>query len=395
MRRCKTVWACSALLLITGCAMLRQDDQLTSSYGLPGDEDPDQGIISDVAENFMRSARASVGLGPNEEVAKQQFSESMSLYREAAQLEGAARGAKFDKAAKAFGRAASRWPNSSIEEDAMFYRAESYYFADRYPKAETVFGELLAKYQSSKYIDKVSQRRFLIAKYWLDHHKQHKELAIAPNFASRDRPRFDKFGNAIKILERIRLDDPTGELADDATMLAASACFESGRYYRADELLDDLRRSFPNSKHQYQGHMLGLKCKVQLYQGPNYSGSPLDDAEELVKQMRRQFPRESQGDQEFLAKAFKDVRMNRAVREMNLARYRDRRKEYRAAKTQYNRVAREYSDTSLAAEAEERLAQLGGAPDLPPQRLEFLAKMFPADEEQRPLIATKPGPISR
>lgn len=397
MRRCKAVLAwfsCSLVLFLVGCASLRNDDPL-SSYSLPGDVDPDRGIISEISDGFVSSARATMGIGPNEDAAKQQFAEAMSLYRDAGQLQDAERRSQFDKAAKAFAKSAGRWPNSSIEEDAMFYRAESFFFADRYPKAETIFGELITKYQSSKYIDKVSQRRFQIAKYWLDHHQQREELAVVPNFYSRERPTFDKFGNAIKILERIRLDDPTGELADDATILAATTCFQDGRKYRADELLDDLRRSFPNSNHQYNAHMLGLKCKVQLYQGPSYSAGPLDDAEELIKQMRRQFPSESQQDTEFLAQAFKDVRMNRAVREMNLARYRDRRKEYRAARTQYDRVVREYADTSLAGEAQERLAQLGGQPDLPPQKLEFLARMFPSNEQQQPLIATKPGSTRR
>ena len=178
-----------------------------------------------------------------------------------------------------------------------------------------------------------------------------------PNFFARERPTFDKFGNAIKVLERIRLDDPTGEIADDATMLAAKACFDQEKYYRADELLTDLRRSFPNSEHQYPAHVISLKCKTRLYQGPDYSVGPLDEAEEIVRQMRRQFPNEAADDEAFLTAAYKDVRMNRAIREMNLAQYRDRRKEYRAARTQYERVAREFSDTSLAGQAKERLAQ--------------------------------------
>ena len=83
--------------------------------------------------------------------------------------------------------------------------------------------------------------------------------------------------------------------------------------------------------------------------------------------------------------------MNRAIREMHLAKYRDRRKEYRAARTQYQRVAEEFSDTSLAETARARLAELGGLPDLPPQRLEWLAKAFPSTNDDQPLIATRPG----
>ena len=110
----------------------------------------------------------------------------------------------------------------------------------------------------------------------------------------------------------------------------------------------------------------------------------------LVKQMRRQFPDESGEHHEFLAQAWKDVRMNRAIREMNRARYCDRRQEYRAARLYYSTVAREYDDTSLANEAGERLAQLDGLPDLPPQRMEWLARIFPGNTDSKPVLATRP-----
>lgn len=397
MSRSRAVWAGSICWLVccgAGCASLNNNDAV-SSYRLPGEAEEDRGIITEMTSGMVNSVRASVGLGPNEEAARQQFAAAMDIYRAAGEEQGDRRAQRFDDAAKAFKKAAARWPNSSIEEDAMFFRAESQFFADRYPKAESIFGELISKYQSTKYIDKISQRRFQIAKFWLDHYDQFPQLAVAPNFTARERPTFDKFGSAIKILEQIRLDDPTGELADDATMLAASACFVDGRTHRADELLTDLRRSFPNSKHQYHAHLLGLKSKIRLYQGPSYDAGPLDAAEQLIRQMRRQFPNESAQDTEFLAKAYKDVRMNRAIREMNLARYRDRRQEYRAARIQYQRVAREFTDTSLAAEAATRLEELGDAPDLPPQRLEWLAKMFPEGQGQQPLIATSPTATRR
>lgn len=394
MRRCKAgAWPIFLLLVLgtilaCGCASLRREDPL-SSYNLPGDVDPNRGVLTKFTDDLVSSARSAVGLAPNENAAQQQFAEAMAVYKAASQVHGESEArAQFDKAAKMFSRAALRWPNSSIEEDALFFQAESNFFADRYPKAELQFGKICGKYQSTKYIDRISQRRFQIAKYWLDHHNEvREELAIAPNFSSRDRPTFDKFGNAIKVLERVRLDDPTGELSDNATMLAADACYKDGRYFRADELLTDLRRSFPNSDHQYDAHMLGLRCKVKLYQGPSYDAGPLDDAEELVKQMRRQFPNESGENTEFLAKAYKDIRMNRAIREWNLAQYRDRRQEFRAAKIQYRRVAEDFSDTSLGVAAEERLAQLGDAPDLPPQRLEWLARPFESkDGQQQPLL---------
>ena len=243
-------------------------------------------------------------MGPNEAAARELFDEATNIYESAKLMDPPEAKAAYDRAAKMFERAASRWPNSSIQEDAKFFQAECHFFADRYPKAESVYADLLQKYQSTKYIDRISQRRFDIAKYWLDHqNKVRKEWSISPNFVARDRPTFDKFGNAIKILEQIRLDDPTGEFADDATMLAASSSYEAGKIYRADELFTDLRRSFPSSEHQFMAHLLGLKCKIQLYQGPSYDAGPLNDAKELVGQMKRLFPNEAAEHDDFLRTA--------------------------------------------------------------------------------------------
>ena len=394
-----THWNVSGLFVaiaLSGCAWLPGGaDPLESTYNLPAEIDSSDGFLAKPTKELVSTAKAAVGLGPNEEAARQQLQMATARYRAASNMDAKDREREFRMAAKEFAKSATRWPGSSVEEEALFFQAESYFFANRYPKSEEIFAQLMKKYPSTRYVDQTSTRRLQIAKYWLEHFEQDKDLPITPNLTSRTRPVFDKFGHAIRVLENIRLDDPTGELADDATMLAAKACFQSEKYYRADEFLTDLRRSFPGSEHQFNAHLLGLQCKVKLYQGPGYDSGPLDSAEELVKQMRRQFPNEARDHHEYLTGAYKDIRMNRAIREMNLARYRDRRQEYRAARAQYARVAREFSDTSLAAEASDRLAQLDGKPDLPGQRMEWLAKAFPSDADVQPLIANNPGVATR
>lgn len=384
----------STMLLAVGCASFNKPE-VDPLYGLNDERESDRGMFAKPTEKLLTSAKAAMGLGPDESAAREHYQRAMRIYQSAADAEGDQRKEQFLDASKAFAKSADRWPSSSVEEDALFHQAESLFFAERYPRAEDKFAMLVKKYANTKYIDTLSKRRFQMAKYWLDHYQQDKDLPVTPNLTAKDRPVFDKYGHAIRILEQIRLDDPTGELADDATMLAASASFREGKYYRADEFLTDLRRSFPSSQHQYAAHMLGLRCKVELYQGPSYDAGPLDAAEELIKQMRRQFPTESAKDTELLATAWKDVRMNRAIREMKLAQYRDRRNEVRAARTQYEKIVRDYSDTSLAQNAEERLAQLGGRPDLPPQRLQWLARVFPTTEPEQPLLATRPDSATR
>ena len=127
---------------------------------------------------------------------------------------------------------------------------------------------LVKKYPNSRYMDTVDKRRFAMGRYWIEHQEVNPDWPVTPNLLGKDRPLFDKFGHGVRVLDKIRFDDPTGKLADDATMAAAVAQFKAGNYARADELFTDLRRSFPNSEHQFQAHVLSLKCKMKIYQGP-------------------------------------------------------------------------------------------------------------------------------
>ncbi len=48
----------------------------------------------------------------------------------------------------------------------------------------------------------------------------------------------------------MRLDSPTGRLADDSTMELANNAFEKGNYEEAADLYEDLRTTYPDSPHQ-------------------------------------------------------------------------------------------------------------------------------------------------
>ena len=379
-----------SLLLSGGCSALIGQKKVDPLDRIAADSSAKSGILTGTSDRLVGSIKQSLGLGPNEERARESYQQAQQQYRDALQLGDSARQGALLDCASTFAKAAARWPKSVLEEDALFHEGECYFFADRYPKAEAIFGALTEKHPNTRYLDTVSARRFAIAQFWLEDYARDKDLAVTPNLTSRARPVFDKFGNAIKILEQIRLSDPLGKLADDATMAAGAACFQEQKYYRAQEFLSDLRRSYPDSEHQFEAHLLGLRCNMALYQGALYDGAPLEEAETLVKQMRRQFPQEAQEHDQFLTKAWQDVRMNRGIREMEFARYYDRRKEYRAARQHYDKVARLFSDTSLADEAQTRLAQIGEMPDKPGQKLEWLADLFPTPEREKPLVARNP-----
>lgn len=400
---CATVWAlacgralavcalAAALVALSGCSTLRPaDDPLDAPRGPVSVEDPeeDDGLSwSDFSiDNIGATSKKLTGQGPNRELAKSLYREADDLYRQAMAADASKKAGIFELAAVKFAEAAERWPDSALAMDAQFMCGEAYFFADNYPDANLAFEKLVKAFPNNRYMDAVDRRRFAIARYWLDLNRNSPEASYYVNMFDGSRPWKDARGHGLRVFDKIRIDDPTGRLADDATLAAANEYFLAGKFFKADEYYTDLRQNFPSSEHQFLAHFLGLKAKLASYQGPAYGGTCLDDAEKLVKQVRRQFPQEAEKEKEFLDRAAAEIRYRKAERLSFLAKYYDRRSEYRAAEHYYARVVREFTDTPLAQAADERIGQIAGRPPVPPQKAQWLVNLFPESDDVKPLL---------
>jgi outer membrane protein assembly factor BamD (BamD/ComL family) len=270
--------------------------------------------------------------------------------------------------------------------DAMYNAGESFFFADDYPQANLCYEKLVKAFPNNRYLDAVDKRRFAIAKYWLDLNHHSPEPLYYVNWINKTRPWRDARGHGLRVYDKIRIDDPTGKLADDATLAAGNEHFANGRFYKADDYYTDLRKAYPTSEHQFTAHFLGIKAKLKSYYGPAYGGTALDETEKLIKQTRRQFPREAEKEREFLDKSAAEIRFRKAEQLTLLARYYDRRAEYRAAEHYYARVVNEFRDTPLAQRAEERIGRIAGLPPKPTQMLPWLVALFPESDKVKPLL---------
>lgn len=332
---------------------------------------------------------------PNENQARELFAHAESAFNAAAQQQGSERAAGFSEAAALYKQAAYLAPGTPLEEDGLMMSAESHFFADEYVEAGDGYDELVEGFSRTRHMDKVGNRRFQIAQYWLA--KAKSSRAVVPNFTDDQFPTTDTFGYAEKMLNKIRFDDSTGKLADDATMAAGIANFEKGKFSNADEMFTDIRRNFPSSEHQFQAHLFGLKSKQMMYAGPEYSGTVLDEAEKLVKQMFALFPNQIEEHREYLNNALKEIRLQKANREFIMAQFYDNREEYGAARLYYDRVAKEFSDTSLGTQSQQRIQQISGLPNEPAQKLKWLEAAFPEDDGARakPLLARETPVLRR
>jgi outer membrane protein assembly factor BamD (BamD/ComL family) len=323
--------------------------------------------------------KKSFSVQPDGDAAKQRFKEAEALFAEK----------KYAAAQVKYGEVIELAPDTVWEEDSMFMQAESYFFADKYVESSDSFDELIKKYPSSRYIDKAIARQFGIARYWQLHHKAEPHWSMTPNFTNKSRPWFDTYGHSMRVYENIRLNDPTGPLADDAIMSMANAHFLAGRYEDADYNYSLLRKEYPESEFQFEAHLLGLQCKLRRYQGPDYDGSPLVEADKIAEQLLKQFPDQIQSERARIESIRLQLAREHALRDYSMATYYEKTKYYGAAKFYYREVAEKFPTTQLAEKSRTRLAELEGEQDIPDQTAEWFVKLFP-DSKKSGLYTAKP-----
>jgi outer membrane protein assembly factor BamD (BamD/ComL family) len=391
---CTVAIAC--VLLQAGCASIKTPTWKTPAWPwskTPSDEkklagelgeDADSSVISsefnpteqDVGwdyfkgQNIKKRWKKMVGRGPNEPVSRKALAEGDALFRDR----------KYSAAAKKYKVAVDRWPDSVIEEDALWQLAECWFFMDHYPKAEDCYDELVKKYANSRYLDRIAQRQFVIAQYWIALDQKNNYMTIVPNLADRSRPLFDTRGRAIKAYDHVRINDPRGSLADDSIMAQANAHFVDRQWLDADYFYGLLRSEYPESDFLLQAHLLGLQAKLRAYQGPGYEGGILDEAELLADQTIVQFPDQLAGDEaERVQTTRAAIAAQQATRHWNRAEFYAKGQHYTSARIYYSLLARDYPKTMLAQQARDRLEKYNGLEDVSDNPFPMLTAMLNPD----------------
>ncbi len=348
-------------------------------------------LLSDLGPGQVSTTFKTRVLGKRDQAkAEANLNAGHELYRQAvaARSAGNADAKKlFEKAANKFRLAASHMPDSVIEKEALYYQGESYFFMDAYTQANRAYEWMLAKYAGNRLVDKVQARRFAIAQFWLQMANKQKTTLPNVKFGDPQRPAFGLVTQARRIFHRIRLDDPTGKLADDATLALANSYFRSKLFSDAADTYEDLRISYPGSTHQFHAHLFELKSRLASYQGKSYDGQPLEKADRLLKAIIRQFPDKVEEHREYLAKEGVAIRELMAERDWAMGQYYEKRGENRAAGIYYQRVADNFGDTQLAGKAQETIKKVAALPPVPKQKAKWLSDLFPDVNAVKPLVA--------
>ncbi|MDD3468670.1 MAG: hypothetical protein PHE53_01660 [Thermoguttaceae bacterium] len=306
-------------------------------------------------------------VAPDHDKARATYEKGMSLFREK----------KYKESARAFREASALWPDSAIQEDALFMRAESFFFADQYKAAYDEYCYLFKYYEFSRYTDVVSRRMFMIAQYWEKYSRQHPEWTLTPNLFDGTRPTFDTRGYAVKCYGSVRTYDPIGPLGDDAIMAAAGIYFADEKWVDAAREYKQLRTDYSQSEYLMKAHVLEVQSLCYQYQGLQYEITPLREAGKLIDQSLIRFGDELGEERDGLITTKREIVQSLARREYEIGKYYDSKGYYRAARIYYESILMEYPATDVATEAKQRLEEIRKYPDTPTDYLAWVEEIFP------------------
>ena len=333
---------------------------------------------------FFTNIRDWMGMGPDERKAAEAMQSGYAIMRQNADFKNTAQNLQ---AAKFFQKAAKRWPDSVLEEDALFLAGECCYFSDNYSGALKNYEKLVMKHRSTKYMDTSTMRLFRIGRYW---EKRCDQGVYFANFRDKTRPTFDTFGHMKRAYEAIYTSDPTGPFGDKALMALAGAHMNRGVNQGDSQFVDAaaLYAALPdiNARSEYiiPARKLELLARSKAYVGAEYDAKALEEATKLADQTLRQFGNQLGSEKNNILDLKDSLTLQRAERLYESGVYYEKKKMYSSARYNYERLLREYPTSSHYAEVEKRYAKIRNLEDMD-DNLKWLknALNFPGGSKSR------------
>jgi len=311
----------------------------------------------------------------------------------------------YAKAEKLFHQIAENTKNPGpIAEEARFYEADCLRRQEYYPRACDTYHKALLDFPQGQFREQCVQRMFDIGNYWLEDTRkemQAKEeqrdgkrwLTLTPvvHF-ERAKPFLDQEGRALEALERARINDIDGPLADKALFLIASVTFYREDYRTAEIHFTQLVELYPNSKLAPQAVELGIISKHMSTGGSDYDGRKVAEARQLVNIALASYPTLAQdpAKREFLTRQIENCNAQQAEQDYKIAELYRRTGQPGSAYFYYEIVRRRYPGTKYADQATEKMHDLHAAAQKEQQQLNVPA--VPAATPARPEVETAPRP---
>lgn len=281
----------------------------------------------------------------------------------------------YKKAEKLFAKVADDTNNPPLHaEKARFYEGECQRMRGDFVDAMSTYNRLLKDFQYGVYRERAVAKMYDIANFWLEDTRKQldaeqekaegKRWFVPWNFVHFDKkkPTFDEEGHALKALENVYYNDPTGPYAEQALFMAGYVNFRRGNFREADQLLtqmiDTSDRHGRKSELRDQAYELAILAKNNSTGGPDYDGRKAAESLKLIHQARMTNPELVTKRGDFLDNQTKMIRYMQAEKDYDIAEFYRRTGHPASAWFYYELVRRRYQETPFHDKALVRMKSI-------------------------------------
>lgn len=169
--------------------------------------------------------------------------------------------------------------------------------------------------------------------------------------------RFPAYDEAIQILDRIYQRVPGTRLGEQALLIKANYYYQRGDMDLAQEEYARLAREYPAGRFVQYAMLRSAESAEAAFPGIKFDATPLVESQERYRQLRATFP--AYADRADVPQRLNGITELRAEKDLDIARWYQRTKRPSAAEYYYRLVVKDWPDTLAAAEARNRLREMG------------------------------------
>jgi outer membrane protein assembly factor BamD (BamD/ComL family) len=280
---------------------------------------------------------------------------------------------KYKLARKSFKQWRAMYPQSPHWPDALLYSAETEIAAeDAKPKS----GDLIKAYKwlqdiitgwpGTENSDRAMRKTLIIAEMLLFKDRKQKVWGGMFWLSGKD--------EALQMLDRI-IDDYAREtpIAEQALRLKADYHYGAGEFEEAEKAYARLMRDFPRGRYAKISLLRAGQSAFAQFPGVYFDDADLLEADVYLGDFSKKYPGDAENNN--VPELQSRIRESRAEKDFRVAQYYERVHKMDPAAYYYRAVDRNYPGTTWAAQAHQRLIDIGGLPaDTQPVTL------FPSDD---------------
>lgn len=247
------------------------------------------------------------------------------------------------------------YPDDPGCEEVMMLAGQAELNREHYFQAYEWYKKQWDQFPAGTYSDRLLQKEYEIADAFL--HGKKRIIAGILYLPARD--------DGQQILNKIAEQAPGSQIAEKAMERLADDHRTHGEYAEAAATYDRCMELFPKSDHNREHMLQAAQTTHQSYHGVDYDPTPLIEAQQRYKTFAQQYPQSAiKAD---VKGTLDTLRTQQGQEQWNTAQFYERTHQPQAAGYYYRLIARDYSDTPLAAQAQQALTRLGPQGVRPPR----------------------------